>query len=219
MEIISPKIASHENERPTVATPDTAVAVEDDRFDALGDLGARLRALRIQKGLTLSDLSLSSQVSIGMLSHIERGQTSPSLKTLERLRRALGVPLASFFECDEQAANETGTVVRRARRAKLPFDKLGLLKELLSPPGHSDLEVLMLVIEPGGGSGTEPWTRSGEKAGLVLDGRFQLNVGEQSYVLEVGDSFQFDSRQPHSFRNLADCQSHVLWIIKSDEPG
>lgn len=204
---------------PPVHTLAPTPPADSERFDALEDLGARVRSLRTEQKMTLQELSARSQVSVGMLSHIERGQTSPSLKTLERLRVALGVPLARFFEPEEARVADAGIVVRRDRRGQLPFDKLGLTKELLSPPGHSDLEVLMLVIEPGGGSGSEPWTRAGEKAGLVLDGRFQLDVGERSYVLEAGDSFQFDSRQPHSFRNLSDRQAHVLWIIKSDEPG
>lgn len=189
-------------------------------FDALDMLGARVRELRLKKKMTLAELSERSQVSIGMLSNIERGQTSPSLRTLERLRLALEVPLASFFECKApDNERDADVVVRQANRAKLPFAARGLVKELLSPPGHSDLEVLMLVLDPGGGSGPEPWTRQGEKAGLVLAGRFQLDVGERTYVLEEGDSFQFDSRQPHSFRNLASCEARVLWIIKSDEVG
>ncbi|TDP62052.1 helix-turn-helix domain-containing protein [Roseateles toxinivorans] len=192
---------------------------EEGGFGALDDLGARLRELRNEKKMTLAELSLKSQVSIGMLSHIERGQTSPSLKTLERLRLALEVPLARFFEREEPKPANNGTVVRATARSQLPFKKLGLVKELLSPPGHSDLEMLMLVIEPGGSSGPEPWTRRGEKAGLVLEGTFELHVAESSHVLEQGDSFQFDGRQPHFFRNLADSRTRVLWIIKSEEPG
>ena len=183
----------------------------------LSSLGARLRQLRARSEMTLSELSLKSGVSIGMLSHIERGQASPSLKTLERLRLALAVPLASFFSPERH--EESGDVVRKALRTKLTFDKLGLVKELLSPQGHSELEVLMLVLAPGGGSGDEPWTRNGEKAGVVIEGRFELAIGERVHLLEEGDSFQFDSRQPHSFRNIADGETRVLWIISSDEPG
>lgn len=192
---------------------------EESGFDALGDLGARVRELRNEKKMTLAELSLRSQISIGMLSHIERGQTSPSLKTLERLRLALEVPLASFFEREEPAPKNDGTVVRAHARARLPFKKLGLVKERLSPPGHSDLDVLMLVIEPGGGSGAEPWTRQGEKAGMVLEGTFELHVGDASHVLREGDSFQFDGSQPHTFRNPSSATARVLWIIKSDEAG
>lgn len=192
---------------------------EESGHCALDHLGARLRELRNEKKMTLAELSSKSQVSIGMLSHIERGQTSPSLKTLERLRLTLEVPLALFFEREEPKPANEGTVVRAAARAQLPFKKLGLVKELLSPPGHSGLEMLMLVIEPGGSSGPEPWTRQGEKAGLVLEGTFELHVGERSHVLERGDSFQFDGRQPHFFRNVAEGRARVLWIIKSEELG
>jgi transcriptional regulator with XRE-family HTH domain len=183
---------------------------------ALDDLGARLRELRSEKAMTLAELSLLSQVSVAMLSHIERGQTSPSLKTLERLRIALGVPLANFFVRGEMRSGQDDLVVRANQRSRLQFDKLGLVKELLSPPGHSGLEVFMLAIEPGGDSGPEPWTRSGEKAGIVLEGRFELTVGERVCVLEAGDSFQFDSSQPHRFRNPASFGTKVVWIISSD---
>lgn len=186
---------------------------------ALDDLGSRLRELRSEKAMTLAELSLLSQVSVAMLSHIERGQTSPSLKTLERLRIALGVPLASFFVRGETRSVRDDLVVRGDQRSRLQFEKLGLVKELLSPPGHSSLEVIMLVIEPGGGSGPEPWTRNGEKAGMVLAGRFELTVGERTCTLEEGDSFQFDSSQPHWFRNLAVGHSKVIWIISSDAPA
>ncbi|MGD9943740.1 MAG: helix-turn-helix domain-containing protein [Burkholderiaceae bacterium] len=193
--------------------------VEDDSLP-LDGLGARLREIRTAREMTLSELSLKSQVSVAMLSHIERGQSSPSLRTLERLRIALDVPLASFFALEAPPPeNEDDVVVRAGRRSRLNFDKIGLVKELLSPPGHSDLEVLMLVIAPGGGSGSDAWTHTGEKAGLVLEGRFELTVGERVYRLEQGDSFRFDSSQPHWFRNLADGQSRVVWVIKSASPG
>lgn len=203
-----------------VPKPLTASLEDEGSFEALDDLGARVRELRAQKKMTLAELSLRSQVSIGMLSHIERGQTSPSLKTLERLRLALGVPLASFFERNNPQSVSNGTVVRADARAQLPLKKLGLVKELLSPPGHSDLEMLMLVIEPGGGSGPEPWSRRGEKGGLVLEGTFELCIGDSRHLLQSGDSFQFDSGQPHYFRNLSDGDlARVLWIIKSSDPG
>lgn len=201
--------------------PISSMPAEDDAEASatLNQLGLRLREMRADKGMTLTELSLRSQVSVGMLSHIERGQTSPSLKTLERLRLALGVPLACFFEAQPPRPREEGLVVRAAQRRSLPFPKLGLTKELLSPSGHAGLELLMLVIEPGGGSGAEPWSRLGEKGGLVLQGTFELQVGDQVHTLNEGDSFQFDSSQPHVFRNVGKGQARVLWTIKSDEAG
>jgi transcriptional regulator with XRE-family HTH domain len=182
-------------------------------------LGDRIRVLRVERGLTLAALSIRSQISVGMLSHIERGKTSPSLKLLERLRVALGVPLASFFEVSEDRSAEEGTVTRTGQRSTLVFSRTGLTKELLSPPGHAEMEILLLSIEIGGGSGPDPWRRNGEKAGYVLQGRFELQIGEQVHLLETGDAFQFDSRQPHWFRNRADEETRVIWIIRSSEAG
>ena len=183
----------------------------------LVSLGERIRNLRVEQGLTLAALSARSQISVGMLSHIERGRTSPSLKLLDRLRVALGVPLASFFDVGADHDPEKGTVTRQGQRSTLLFGKTGLTKELLSPPGHSEMEFFMLSIAVGGGSGPDPSRRNGEKAGYVVQGRIELRIAEQRYLLGEGDAFQFDSRHPHSFQNVADIETRLIWIIRSSE--
>lgn len=188
----------------------------------LGSLGTRLRELRTAKGITLAQLSASSQVSVAMLSHIERGQAAPSLKTLERLRIALDVQLANFFvqaDAEPESIDSSLIVGKQEDRTRLPFKHMGLVKELLVPTGHSDLEMLMLIIQPGGSSGPEPWTRNGEKAGYVIEGRFELTVGESQRTIETGDSFRFDGSIPHQFRNPTEHPTRVIWIIKSSVPG
>lgn len=112
---------------------------------------------------------------------------------------------------------EKGTVTRQGQRSTLLFGKTGLTKELLSPPGHSEMEFFMLSIAVGGGSGPDPSRRNGEKAGYVVQGRIELRIAEQRYLLGEGDAFQFDSRQPHSFQNLADIETRLIWIIRSSE--
>jgi transcriptional regulator with XRE-family HTH domain len=199
--------------------PSAAQTKKELPDEALVQLGTRTKSLRTERKMTLAELSLKSQISVGMLSLIERGQTSPSLKTLERLRVALNVPLSRFFGDEQAQAVDNDVVVRSSNRRQLPFPAMGLTKELLSPPGHPGLEMLVLDLEPGGSSGLEPWTRRGEKAGMVLQGRFELNVGANRHVIEENDSFQFDGRNPHSFRNLAKGRTRVLWVIKADDPG
>lgn len=192
--------------------------IDDFDTDTLRGLGERIRNLRAERGLTLTALSTKSGISVAMLSHIERGKTSPSLKLLDKLRVALGVPLASFFDIAAERTVEAGIVTRVGKRSMLSFNT-GLTKEMLSPLGHSHLELLQLSIDVGGSSGPDPWRRVGEKAGVVLEGRFELQIGEQIFVLEEGDAFQFDSSQPHSFRNAAAKPTKVIWIIQSNEAG
>src|SRR3954452_10177243 len=65
-------------------------------------IGREVRAVRKKLGITVADLAASTGISLGMLSKIENGITSPSLTTLQALSRALGVPLSSFFRGYEE---------------------------------------------------------------------------------------------------------------------
>lgn len=181
---------------------------------SLSNLGHRIRELRRQQKKSLVQLSQACETSVAMLSYIERGQTQPSLKTLDRIRQALGVPMTRLFPHDEPDPDH-GIVVRRGARENLEFPHIGLTKQKLSPRDDSDLEVLLLVLEPGGSSGQEPWARVGEKAGLVLKGSMQLQVEGELFDLATGDSFQFDSGKPHRFANPGADRAEVVWIIKS----
>ena len=172
--------------------------------------------MRKSRQLSLVELSRAAKVSVAMISQIETGQVTPSLKTLEKLRLALEVPLGSFFSYSDDGGRSAQIVVRRGERRALNLPRLGLAKELLSPDGASNLEIMELVLSPGGNSGDEPWVRSGEKAGVVLSGRFLLRHGENTYDLEVGDSFQFNGSIPHMFENGHEGETRVMWIIKAD---
>lgn len=179
--------------------------------------GARLRQIRTMRKLSLAELSQLSKISVAMLSHVERGNTMPSLTTLQRISQALDFPLSEMFRgVGEKDTVGEGVVVRRDERIRMQFAQNGLAKELLSPNRASDLEMLMLIIEPGAHSGSQPWRRNSEKAGMVLNGRFELTVGQELFELEAGDSFQFDGNIPHRFRNLSNEEARVLWIIRSE---
>lgn len=183
---------------------------------SIDHLGNRVRELRRIRKLSLAALSEASGVSIAMLSHIERGKATPSLKVLEKLRAALGVTMTDLFPPVPRGGSaEVPFVTRRQERRGIDFPDIGLTKLRLSPGEKSDFEILLLVISPGGGSGPEPWTRPGEKGGLVLSGSARLEVGDRAVDLEVGDSFQFDSSQPHRFECIGLEPAEIIWIIKS----
>ncbi len=200
----------------------SVTAIDRDEADGdaltLRNLGVRLRQFRAMRNLSLAELSARAGVSVAMISHIERGQASPSIRTLDRIRRALGVSLSALFVGDSPIKPEDRRLlVRRGDRPTMDFKELGIFKELLTPAIVSNMEILIFTLSSGGNSGMNLMTRTGEKAGLILSGRFGLIVGDRSYELEEGDSFQFDSSIPHRFRNLADGETKVLYIIKADD--
>ncbi|MGN6315524.1 helix-turn-helix domain-containing protein [Trinickia sp.] len=183
------------------------------------DVGARLRALRTEQGLSVNELAMRAGVSVGTVSQVERNKANPSVRILERLRQALSVPLSALLEADDAVSDPVvGDFVRKAAERPL-FDvgNLGMQKELLSPHGDHDLK-LMIILLPAGAGSDEVLVGVGEKAGLVLEGTVVLNVGDRRAVLRTGDSFQFKSTVPHSVRNESSEMARVLWVMNTRPP-
>ena len=197
------------------STPPEKLAKEKVRqgLDAL--LGERIRHRRRAQNMSLKDVADLSSISIGLLSQIERGLSSPSLRVLASLADALNVGLGNLFDesLSPPPPSEGTIVVRAGERKKLGFWRTGISKELLTPQtGKSGLEIFLVVIEPGGTTGSQVYTHDGEEGGLVLEGQIAIEVESEEHKLSAGDSFRFDSMRPHSFRNLSQTPARVIWV-------
>lgn len=60
-------------------------------------IGQRVRELRRRKGVTTYELAARSGIARPNISRIEKGKHAPGVETLERLARALDVPLAELL--------------------------------------------------------------------------------------------------------------------------
>jgi len=178
-------------------------------------VGRRIRELRRAKQMSLEVVAARTDLSIGFISQIERGLSSPSLRVLATLADVLGVGIAALFGAapkDDGASD--GVVTREVQRAELKLWRTGISKQLLSPAGsESRLNLFLVHLEPGGNTGDEFYTHDGEEAGLVLAGEMVLTVDAETWTLKQGDSFRFASRRPHRFSNPAhDARAVVLWV-------
>jgi len=177
-------------------------------------LGTQLRALRAARGLSIRKLANKAGVSVGLVSQIENGVTSPSIKSLRQISEALGVPVRAFFDEPAQPPTaEMGVIVRAPQRRLLNLRTKGVLKELLTPDLTGDLEVLMVHVAPGGSSGPEMYTHPGEEAGYILEGTMALFVENNEFNLEAEDAFRFKSTRPHRFENAGTTDLKLIWVI------
>lgn len=177
-------------------------------------VGRRIRDLRREHKLSLETIADRTDLSIGFLSQIERGLSSPSLRVLATLADVLGVGIAALFGSQPTDTASGGVVTRQSQRAELKLWRTGISKQLLSPSGAENrLNLFLVHMEPGGNTGDELYTHDGEEAGLVLEGEMTLTVDAETWSLKQGDSFRFASRRPHRFSNPADdARSVVLWV-------
>ncbi len=174
------------------------------------DVGTTIHRLRVARGLSLKDLAARSSLTQSFLSQVERDLTSPSVASLRKVAQAFGVPLAALFQ---GPAAPSDRVVRRAERRQLVHPGKQWRDELLTPNLKGKLQVILSVIEPGGGSGEEPYAHdSDEECVVILHGQLEFWVGADRYLLEEGDSIVFESRIPHRNRNPGPQRTEVLWI-------
>jgi transcriptional regulator with XRE-family HTH domain len=151
----------------------------DKSLDGLdARLGERIRHRRRAQKMSLKDLAESSSISIGLLSQIEHGLSSPSLRVPATLANALMIGLADLFDNVGSEIAPTDQIVIRARdRKKLTFGQTGISKELLTPAkDKSTLDIFMVALASGGTSGNELYTHNGEEGGVVLKGSITINV-------------------------------------------
>jgi len=174
------------------------------------DVGERLRTLRRFRRDTLQTVAERSGLSESFLSQVERGRSNASIASLKRITDALGVSMADLFEPDGVPGPR---VLRRDERPALQFGILGR-KLLLTPRPLHHLEVFAGELEVGGSTGPEPYAHGdSEELFVVLSGTVQVEVGEEQFELERGDSIDYRSSTPHRAVNTGDELAEVLWII------
>ena len=179
-------------------------------------IGREVRAFRNKLGITGADLAAAAGLSLGMLSKIENGVTSPSLTTLQALSRALGVPVTAFFRRFEERsgavfvkAGEGLAIERRGTRNGHQYHLLG----------HTGDRTSRVVVEPylitlTAESDVFPtFQHSGLEFLYMLEGEVVYRHADKLYPMLPGDSLFFDADAPHGPEELRRLPIRFLSII------
>lgn len=168
------------------------------------NIGQRLKQIRIDRGLSQRELAGRAGLTNGTISLIEKDKTSPSVASLKSLLDAIPISMAEFFGALE--AQDSPKIFYRAHEfTRVAPEGPGQvsLRQLGNAQQHT-LQVLHETYPSGADTGPEFLSHEGEEAGIITRGQIELTVGEDVEVLNAGDGYLFDSRQPHRFRNLAE---------------
>jgi transcriptional regulator with XRE-family HTH domain len=177
-------------------------------------LGARLRAERERRDLSLSELARRLGVTASLISQIETGKSKPSVVTLYGIASELGLSVDELLFTGEGAAVKparagpegAGGPVQRSGRRKVIELESGVRWERLTSGHDPDVDFLYCVYDVGGASSSNPalLRHDGKEYGLVISGRLRVTVGFESYLLEAGDSVSFAAATPHRYDNAGD---------------
>ena len=162
------------------------------------DIGSRIFRLRKQFGFSQRELARQAGVTNGSISMIEQNRVSPSVASLKKILQVFGMSLSEFFAGEFL---DTPKVFYRAHEMTRIAEDRVVLRQVGDGFTNRQLQVLHETYAPGGDTGAEMLTHAGEESGVVVRGQIEITVGDQCEVLVAGDSYYFNSRTPHRFRN------------------
>jgi transcriptional regulator with XRE-family HTH domain len=205
------------------------------------NLGAKFRAARQKKKLSLRELASRADVSPSLLSQIENGRANPSVMTLYNVAEALSISITYFFP-DSETTPQAPVLLRTDTTASelradfenafdvptqsinkspvvTPLSRLaielkgGVRWERLTAFEEEGIQFLEIQYQPGASSGATMSHHSGREFGLILAGQLKLELGFEHHILNAGDSIIFASTTPHRLSNESTDMVRAIWIV------
>ncbi|MEE4014288.1 cupin domain-containing protein [Roseibium sp. FZY0029] len=163
------------------------------------DVGLRLRAIREAHGYSQRELAKRAGVTNGFISQLEAAKINTSLSALKRVLDGIPIGLSEFFAYEPERQEQVffgADELTEIGKGKISYRQVG--NSLFG----RDLQMLYEVYEPGADTGRVMLSHEGEEAGIVIEGRLEITVGEQRKILGPGDAYLFKSTTPHRFKAL-----------------
>ncbi|WP_428031629.1 helix-turn-helix domain-containing protein [Ancylobacter sp.] len=177
------------------------------------NIGFRIRVERRTRKMRLKDLAAAAGCSESLLSKVENGVASPSLTTLHRLCRALGISVTALLEDGE---NQSLVVYRNGHRPAYTrggfVEGDGSMAESLVPYAPDRQLEAHIMHVPANGDWCGPYRHAGEEVGYILEGALELKVSGIVAVIGVGDSFFFESELEHFYRAANGASCRIIWV-------
>ncbi|WP_066060593.1 helix-turn-helix domain-containing protein [Neobacillus soli] len=173
------------------------------------DIGSKIRTIRNRKKITIAKMCEETGLSKGFISNVENNNTSPSISTLQTIANFLKVPLPYLLLEKDQHMS----VIRKDEREFTISKDSNLKVEHLAARGG--LSIRLVEFPPGASTG-EKKAHEGEECHLVLKGKILAEQGEDSFILEAGDTFSWCASVPHFVKNIGDDVAVVLIAVYTE---
>ena len=137
-------------------------------------------------------------VTASFLSQVENDQVSPSLSSLQSIATSLNVPMFSLL-------NDTpnGNVVKTSERRTFKFDDPKISYELLTSDFTRQMMVYLITVNPHAKRIARPLARPTEQWMHVVQGKMQIVIGVEDYILNPGDTVYYDGELLSEFGSVS----------------
>jgi len=183
----------------------------EGRREFTPELGKTIQRFRKAYNMSLGDLSEQSGVAKSIISQIERNETNPTLGTVWRLTRALDTSIDEVLKSDVQP-----NFIEHSGRSAVPI--------LTSEDGLCSLAIIGALdvvdwlqwydfhAKPGGVLESEPHQPGCVEHLSVLTGRLEVTVGEETKMVDAGETLRYRGDRYHKIVNIGDVDAHATMV-------
>lgn len=175
----------------------------------MGDIqkiGFSVRGHRRDKGMTLQQLSDATGLSIGYLSNLERNANSPTLVNIQKICEALGISFYKLLERNKEA----DIIIRRNEREQLISEENNMSLENIDF-GLENESFIYMTIEPNSPGDGLSWEHEYHEVGTVIKGHLTLELDNQTFELDEGDTIIIKANTRHCYYNKTDISCVSYW--------
>lgn len=177
----------------------------------------RITSLMEQHGLTIENLSERTGLTIDFLENLKNNSVFPSLGPLLKIARALGVRLGTFM--DDQISTAPIITTKNGRK-----QELSMLRGKDAPvefsyyslgKGKNDrhMEPFFIEVFPESAKDTKLSSHEGEEFIVVVSGSVKIVYGDQTSILNAGDSIYYNSIMPHNVSCYGDEKAEIYAVL------
>ena len=179
--------------------------------DPTSNIGAILKKVRFERGLTLEDTSNLTNVSKAMLGQIERGESNPTISILWKISTGLKI---SFSEILGSETNNYEAISIADMEPVYESDGKMILYDVFPFNPISGFEYFYIKLLPGAKHISSPHQNSTEEYIVVTSGTLEITVEDQIFELTAPASLKFKSNKEHTYSNPSNTEVILQSIVK-----
>jgi len=150
--------------------------------------------------LSQRELAKRAGVTNSTISMIEKNSVSPSISSLKKVLNGIPISLVDFFAEEAESAESQQVVYSPEELMNIGTDNV-LMNLVGKAFPRRQMTFLIETYPPEADTGTEMLENNAEEGGYIIEGKIELTVGSEVFILKANDSYYFDNNKPHRFRN------------------
>ena len=178
------------------------------------DLGAKIKSVRLMRGISQKELANLTGVTPSTISQVEKNLIYPSLPALFRIADSLSVEVVTLLK--EHGAQQDIFIYPVDSRSATSLTKIvkdNAQAELLLPPDiDTQVEATIIRIRPGKKLAGHFFAHKGSELGYLISGQLKMTVDNQSYKVNPGDTIFLRKDIPGSWSNTSEQNAELLWL-------